>query len=529
MKKFIRPFNRVPRVARVTCIALVSTVLIVCFTRVFDLPIDDEVYDLIVSGKLTEQSLYTQIFKTLGRVAPGKHCPPVLDNYPNGRAKEKFHTDKDFIFSREYLNSLLQVDETCLDELSASHSEYMNFIQNTDIQFGDTSSVSGNGVVMVGGGRFDFLALMNVQWLKVLKSELPIEVFIGSKKEYDPKFCNEILPRFGDNVKCTLLWDHMSEGLFRKFNIKGFQYKAFALLVSSFENILFLDADNVPTKLPDYLFDSAVYREHNLVLWPDAWARTTSPKFYEDIAHVHLGERPIRGYFMDEEEFNYHDLEGTVPNPTSESGMILVNKKTHSKALLLALYYNIFGPSYFYPLFTQGGAGEGDKETFITAATLMKSKYYQVDHSFSFIGYHEDGGFNSKALGQHDPVVDYKNSLLEDKSQKSKPEVLFMHLSYPKLTPELLIVKKQELVNEKTGKHRRLYPGDGINYDFELQIFEVFTQFLCLEYDSSDDLITVVGKGVGVDLNQFEDRKTLQKQCHDYFIPHMKFLKENPK
>ncbi|KAK7679537.1 Golgi alpha-1,2- mannosyltransferase [Cerrena zonata] len=42
------------------------------------------------------------------------------------------------------------------------------------------------------------------------------------------------------------------------------------------------------------------------------------------------------------------------------------------------MYYNYYGPDYYYPLLSQGAAGEGDKETFIAAAHKLKLPYYQV-------------------------------------------------------------------------------------------------------------------------------------------------------
>jgi alpha 1,2-mannosyltransferase len=38
----------------------------------------------------------------------------------------------------------------------------------------------------------------------------------------------------------------------------------------------------------------------------------------------------------------------------SESGIILYSKRRHAAGLLLATYYNYFGPDFYYPLLTQG-------------------------------------------------------------------------------------------------------------------------------------------------------------------------------
>ncbi|GMF65764.1 unnamed protein product [[Candida] boidinii] len=200
--------------------------------------------------------------------------------------------------------------------------------------------------------------------------------------------------------------------------------------------------------------------------------------------------RPIRGSYSEEKlahgdllkDFNFHDFKGTIPNPTSESGMVMVNKIEHAETLLLILYYNIYGPDFYYPMITQGGAGEGDKDTFIAAAYALNKKVYQVKQGMSFIGYHEDG-FHSKALGQWDPTTP------RELNTDDKGEVLFMHCSYPKLYPtqlegELIKNKKDENEDEKEVQHRRMYVGENANsrYDFELELFEIMTQLICKDY-----------------------------------------------
>jgi hypothetical protein len=49
----------------------------------------------------------------------------------------------------------------------------------------------------------------------------------------------------------------------------GWQLKAYALLHSSFEEVLMLDADQVPVVDPAAVFDWPQYREAGAVFWPD--------------------------------------------------------------------------------------------------------------------------------------------------------------------------------------------------------------------------------------------------------------------
>lgn len=461
------------------------------------------------------------------------------------KAKEKFATDTDFIFSRDYLSSLLKVDDESFESLKRTHASFLAQLKNDNHRSFHSESKTkgppqGNGIVFVGGVKFSWLAFIGIEQLRLLGCTLPIEVFIGNEGEYEKEFCEVILPRY--NARCTVLPREIND-LNKKISTKinGYQYKNLAFLVSNFENILFLDADNVPVHDPTPLFDSKVYRDTGLVIWPDAWGRTTNPLYY-DIAGLKVTDKIVRGRFKSQankfslnlnKDVPFHDLENTLPDPTSESGMILVNKIKHSKTLMLSLYYNIYGPNLYYALFSQGSAGEGDKETFMAAATVLGKKYYQVQQPFKFIGYHYSGKFNSKALGQADPIVDFENkqrgSHLNHSneftlSKDSKPApILFMHLSYPKLIPFALL-HDDEIIKPDSG-HIRMYLSstEGAGYDFELRIFEIITGALCKDYKGHTPISERL---IGLKLKEYwgQDPSTFCPKL----IQHTEWLQANP-
>ena len=72
--------------------------------------------------------------------------------------------------------------------------------------------------------------------------------------------------------------------------------------------------------------------------------------------------------------YSYHDCKGSIPEASSETGQLLINKNSF-QTLILAMYYNYYGPDYYYPFSVKG---EGDKETFIAAAHKLDLPYYQV-------------------------------------------------------------------------------------------------------------------------------------------------------
>ena len=81
---------------------------------------------------------------------------------------------------------------------------------------------------------------------------------------------------------------------------------------------------------------------------------------------------------QEREEVPFHDLQGSIAELSTESGQLIINKHTHGKTILLALYYNFYGPNLFYKLFSLGEQGEGDKDTFVAAAVVTRQDYYQV-------------------------------------------------------------------------------------------------------------------------------------------------------
>ena len=53
--------------------------------------------------------------------------------------------------------------------------------------------------------------------------------------------------------------------------------KAAVVLLSTFAEVLFLDADQVPVRDVNSLFRSAEYQQFGALLWPDFWDATWAP------------------------------------------------------------------------------------------------------------------------------------------------------------------------------------------------------------------------------------------------------------
>lgn len=479
----------------------------------------------------------------------------LKDNYITEKVHDASNTDENFLYSKDYLQSILNIDDATFDKLKALHSAYVHeripyLIDKLGITtFGELTPSSpkwshysgSSGYVLIGGGKYSWLSYLVIRQIRKLGSILPIEVFMPTTGDYERRFCDDLLPKY--NARCVVLEGDLTEWLSLKFSISGYQYKMLALLASSFENVLYLDSDLYPLRNVEYLFTSNLFREKGLIIWPDNWARTTNPKFYE-IAGVEVPQRKVRysaydrAHAKDGEELpplesytfadsHFHDFENTLPNPTSEAGVMLVNKTSHLRTLLLALYYNVYGPNFYYPLLTQGGAGEGDKETFIAAASVMGQPYFQTLKKFHWLGYHhkEENHFVSKALGHYDPVTSTESS--------EKAPMVFAHCSYPKHYADWMY-NNNDLVYKELKEHIRMYTGAyfNIGYDLDLRLLETFVEGLCEGYyDNLDDhkpladRETYMGNYLAYVAN---DREVNRQRCEEVYLPHVKWLENTP-
>lgn len=434
------------------------------------------------------------------------------------------------------LNHCYQLSEEQKTNLHDMHYGYVSFLktQFNDDMIENLLSVTSNkgskkdGIVTVGGGRYSVLLTTMLETLRHSGTTLPVEVFIPPVDEGDDEFCSMIKEKY--DAQCVYFKDILPQNIINEIEVKSYQIKAMALVLSHFENILFLDADNFAMKNLNHVFESEIYKETGLVIWPDLWRRFTAPAYY-DIAEipVNLSQRvrysyddvlPVSQYTEDlnadftTEDTNvpFHDLKGTIADPASESGQMMINKRKHFHTLLLALYYNIYGPKWYYNMFSQGTAGEGDKETFISAAHALKIPYYQVRTPLGFDGFHHDvKAYQGLGLMQHDFDQDYKwhlellkkvhdnideyskfnpkydvdNTYKREMLQKTGStksdmvDVMFLHASFYKFDPWSLY--DQDCFKTSKGEHIRGYTNQRRygGFDFELFNFKALQDKLC--------------------------------------------------
>lgn len=437
-----------------------------------------------------EHKLYARAFSAFYDQRPQRLDIPKFDKYGElGRFDEgKLKKQK---LTEERLRQFLQIEPKHVEQMTELHKNLVEELDKVLEDFGDLSKIyKGTGIAIVAGARFMPIVTNSLRMLRRTGCSLPVEVFLANQEEYEVQLCEEIFPALG--AECRVLPDVLGKAALRNFPLKGYQFKILSALASSFEHVLLLDADNIAIKDPSVVFKSEVYKKYGYILWPDYWERSTHPEFF-NIAGTTLGgvRDDVKKSDDDNEPPKLADLMGSMPNPSTESGQVFVNKSAKFKALLLATYYNLNGPRYYYPLFSQGMMGEGDKETFLAAAVVLKEPVYQVPRHVQAIGRWYRDSFHGAAMLQFDPIKTYEfygkaaRGEIDDKTRNKmvEKEGMFMHTNFPKMNPKELLAKN--LLKDKDDNRFRAFGSrTGLNgfvpgRDLELEIWQEAEWMTC--------------------------------------------------
>ena len=226
---------------------------------------------------------------------------------------------------------------------------------------------AGRGIVICGGGTKYFpCAWVCINRLRDLGCDLPIELWHLGRKEMTPTMLALMEPL---GVRCVdaMVWS--AERPLRR--VGGFQLKAYALLHCSFEEVLLLDADNVPVVDPQFLCETREYQNSGAVFWPDYG------KLGADRSIWQLTGIPHR------EEWEF------------ESGQILVDKRRCWQALELALWMNQHSEFWYRHV-------HGDKDTFHMAWRKLEMDYAMPETScFSLACTMCQHDFEGRRIFQH--------------------------------------------------------------------------------------------------------------------------------
>ncbi|KAM9940345.1 hypothetical protein OXX80_000174 [Metschnikowia pulcherrima] len=463
-----------------------------------------------------------------------------------------------------------------VEDLRKKHDGFVAFLRALSTPPMDI--YSGNGILLAAGKKHMIGALNAVIQLREMGSELPVELVLDSKADYNKRFCEKVLPRF--NGKCLVIEEILGSEVYGKIVPEGFPMKAIALVLSSFDNTIYIDSDTFVIKNVDSLLTSQPFLQTKFVLWPDNWHKGTSPIFY-DIARLVPGEPVRRDGLSNEESFAsyiskdknteilFHDLDGLPPFTSVESGQLVFSKREHFRSLFLALYYNLHGEKYYYPLLYQGVFGSGDRETFVPALHVMNEPYYLTDWEMKFSGVtrekaNEPGEFyfDESTMVQSEPGAamkfrqtwkvwllkqgldsrlnpfqngEYTQNLVKkffgENENLREPEPLFMHVHSPKINALFNEISTKSRYDYLTRSIKEIDGGDKQDRlgskDWELQFQAINTWSACegMNDNAYWDSFHVNRKEVCKKLKEYLE--ILKQDSSDVEAANLKFLRKS--
>ena len=226
---------------------------------------------------------------------------------------------------------------------------------------------NGRGIVICGGGeRYLPGAWVLIHMLRRLGCSMPIELWLLRSSEITLRLRKRLQEM---DVRCVNAAEVRQRHPVR--HLGGWEIKPYSILHSSFEQVLYLDADNVAIVEPSFLFDIQPFRRTGAVFWPD----------YGRLGRDRSIWRICRVPYRDEPEF--------------ESGQILVDKRRCWRALNLAMYLNGHSDFYYRHI-------HGDKESFHMAWRMLDQEYAMVPHAIhSLAGTMCQHDFAGRRIFQH--------------------------------------------------------------------------------------------------------------------------------
>ena len=204
------------------------------------------------------------------------------------------------------------------------------------------ANFKGRGIVVCAGGpRYFACAWVLIHQLReVLRCALPVQIWYAGPREMDDRMI-ALLSALTD-VECVDATHHA--GYERTASGGGWALKPFAIIHSRFNEVLMLDADNLPLVNPEFLFDDPHYIETGAIFWPD------------------LHPIPSESILWEVTRVPYRN------EPSFESGQMVIDKSRCWKPLQLTMHLNE-NAKFYYEIML------GDKDTFHFAWHMAGCRY----------------------------------------------------------------------------------------------------------------------------------------------------------
>ncbi len=207
-----------------------------------------------------------------------------------------------------------------------------------------SNAYHGRGIVICAGGASYFTnAWVCINMLRRWGCTLPIEVWHHGESELDARM-ESLLTTF--DVHCVDAAKLRRQIPVRR--LSDFALKPYAILHSQFQEVLLLDADNIPLFDPESLFEREAFKETGAIFWPDYPSAEAVRKVWR-ICNIRYRKAP-----------------------PFETGQVVVDKARHWRGLCLTMWLNEHS-DFFYDY------THGDKETFHLAFRKLEEPFSMPD------------------------------------------------------------------------------------------------------------------------------------------------------
>ncbi|KAF0698271.1 Aste57867_11102 [Aphanomyces stellatus] len=229
----------------------------------------------------------------------------------------------------------------------------------------------------------------------------------------------------------------------------GFYTKPHAIFYSRYDQVLLLDADNLPVRDPSYLFDEPLFKTHGALFWPDFWQPANS--LFDVTAHNLVWQLVQMEFAVEFEQ---------------ESGQVLVDRRRAPAALNKLMYLSTSGLLDALQLVW------GDKDLFRLAWRNTGTSYHMMQRPPAIGGLYNEARcvFCGLAIVQYDP----------------QGHILFVHRNSVKLDGS---IDQQETIT-----HLQEFHGDSSDAYRVGQIMAELDQESCYYMRSHETTITPIGE-----------------------------------
>ncbi|TDH66480.1 hypothetical protein CCR75_004495 [Bremia lactucae] len=273
-----------------------------------------------------------------------------------------------------------------------------------EIDSSEFSNGQRDGIVMVVYPKLVPSAYAAIKTLRsVLGCKLPIEIWYSSDE----------MDLMSDITKPlnALASENPTLMRFQEITIEShnnvFGAKIAAIYHSRFARLLFLDADNMPSRDPTFLFNSREFLDHGAVFWPDLWHPNRT------IFNIH--SKSLLWELLDMPFIDMFE---------QESGQLLIDRRRHTLALELVMFYSFHKPNFF----TSMQLVHGDKDLFRLAWLTLEAPFHMIKTPPALAGKFINNTFCGLTMAQHD--AQGAVLFLHRNSHKLMGEVLREHVAY---------------------------------------------------------------------------------------------------